>query len=111
MDTLDKYRQTIQNILLQHAKIPYAHGEIKNQTFFETQRDSYILLAIGWQKNRRIHHCLVHTDIINGKIWVQNDGTEYGIANKLIDAGIPKEKIVLGFHPPEIRIHTGFAVE
>jgi len=38
MDNLEKYRQTIQNILLQHAKIPYAHGEIKNQTFFETQR-------------------------------------------------------------------------
>jgi len=58
-----------------------------------------------------IHHCLIHTDIINGKIWIQIDVTEYGIANKLIDAGIPKEKTVFGFHPPEIRKHTGFAIE
>ncbi|GAK59486.1 XisI protein [Candidatus Vecturithrix granuli] len=110
MDTLETYRQTIQSILTKHANVPYAYGDIYNQTIFEYQHDSYLLLAIGWQKQRRIHHCLVHTEIIDGKIWIQLDGTEQGIANELIEAGIPKEKIVLGFHPPEIRKHTGFAV-
>jgi XisI protein len=36
--------------------------------------------------------------------------TEDGIAEELIAAGIPKQHIVLGFHEPEIRPHTGFAV-
>lgn len=38
------------------------------------------------------------------------DGTEYGIANDLLAAGIPKDKIVLGFKSPESRKYTDFAV-
>jgi hypothetical protein len=49
-------------------------------------------------------------DIINGKFWIQRDGTEYGIARELVDAGVPKEQIVLAFRAPEIRKHTGYAV-
>jgi hypothetical protein len=44
------------------------------------------------------------------KFWVQRDGTEYGIARELEDAGIPKERIVLAFHLAEDRPFTGYAV-
>jgi XisI protein len=60
---------------------------------------------VGWSKDGRIHGCLIH-----GKVWVQRDGTEDGIANELVEAGIPKEDIVLGFHEPDVRPYTGFAV-
>jgi hypothetical protein len=53
---------------------------------------------------------LVHIDIINGKMWIQRDGTEDGIANELVRAGVPKDRIVLGFRSPAIRKHTEFAV-
>ena len=33
-----------------------------------------------------------------------------GITDELVAAGVPKDKIVLVFHPPEIREHTGYAV-
>jgi len=49
-------------------------------------------------------------EIINGKIWIQRDGTEYGIANELVAAGIPKNKIVLAFHPEDVRQYTDFAI-
>jgi hypothetical protein len=48
-------------------------------------------------------------DIRDGKIWIQHDGTEEGIADGLVNSGIPKDRIVLAFKPPEIRPHTGFA--
>ena len=48
--------------------------------------------------------------MIDNKIWIQYDGTEYGGANELVDAGIPKTDIVLGFRHPSVRKHTGFAV-
>ncbi len=67
-------------------------------------------MAKGWHDPRRIHGCLIHIDIINGKVWVQRDGTEHGIATELVAAGIPKDHIVLGFHPPEVRQHTEYAV-
>jgi XisI protein len=47
---------------------------------------------------------------MDGKVWIQMDGTEDGIAQELIQSGIPKEDIVLGFHEPSIRPYTGFAV-
>lgn len=33
-----------------------------------------------------------------------------GVAKELVKAGIPKDRIVLAFHPPEIRPHTEYAV-
>ncbi|MBE9204232.1 XisI protein [Synechocystis salina LEGE 06099] len=42
--------------------------------------------------------------------WVQRDETEDGIANELVANGIPKQVIVLGFHEPSVRPHTGFAI-
>jgi hypothetical protein len=48
--------------------------------------------------------------IQDGKVWIEIDGTEDGIANHLLAAGVPKEDIVLGFQPPEMRKHTEFAV-
>ncbi|MEQ8757304.1 MAG: element excision factor XisI family protein [Coleofasciculus sp. G1-WW12-02] len=49
-------------------------------------------------------------DIIGNKVWIQRDGTEDGIALDLENAGIPKDHIVLGFKPPEVRPMTGYAV-
>lgn len=54
-----------------------------------------------------VHSCLVHFDIIDGKVWVQRDDTEDGVTEELVAAGIPKEQIVLGFHPVDVRPYTG----
>ncbi len=40
---------------------------------------------------------------------MQRDDTEDGVTYDL-EAGIPKDKIVLGFHPVNVRQHTGYAV-
>ncbi|MCC5643739.1 XisI protein [Nostoc sp. CHAB 5824] len=49
-------------------------------------------------------------DIINDKVWIQYDGTSLPVAEALLEAGILREDIVLGFHPPELRQYTDFAV-
>jgi hypothetical protein len=110
MDTLDTYRQIIQNLLTEYVRLQYAYGEIQNETIFDREADRYLVMSIGWQDVRRIHGCLIHVDIINDKVWIQRDGTEHGIADELVAAGIPKDRIVLGFHPPEVRQHTEYAV-
>lgn len=38
------------------------------------------------------------------------DGIEGSITEELVQAGIPKDHIVLAFHPPYVREHTGYAV-
>ncbi|WP_229424134.1 XisI protein [Moorena producens] len=71
----------------------------------------YLLLHTGWKDNRRTHGCSLHLDIKNGKIWIQHDGTEIGIATQLLELGVPAEDIVLGFHSPNMRQYTEFAVD
>ena len=47
--------------------------------------------------------------IVNGKIWIQKDETEEGIATDLEKHGVPKDKIVLAFKSPALRKYTEYA--
>ncbi len=110
MDTLNKYRKSIEKVLKNYINISYANGEIENEIILDRINDRYLIMSVGWENVRRIHGCVVHIDIIDGLIWIQRDGTEDGIATELEQEGIPKNKIVLGFHEPDVRQHTGYAV-
>lgn len=110
MDKLDTYRNIIKNVLLPYTKIPYSYGAIECKAIFDSENDSYLLITLGWDGIKRIHGCLVHIDIIDGKIWVQRDDTEDGVTYELVNAGIPKDQIVLGFHPENVRPYTGYAI-
>ena len=67
------------------------------------------MLYIGWEGPKRIHGTVIHIDIHEGKIWIHHDGT--GVAEDLVAAGVPRDHIVLGWHTPELRKHTPYAVE
>jgi hypothetical protein len=109
MDTLDTYRQIIENVLIEYTTIPYAYGDIQTEAIFDRKNDRYVLMNVGWDSGKRVHGSLVHIDIINGKVWIQRDGTEHGVAKELVKAGIPKGHIVLGFRPAEVRQYTEYA--
>jgi hypothetical protein len=111
MDRIDEYRKLIRGILTDHARIPFAHGDLRCETVFDAESDRYVLLVFGRDHDRRrVNVPLIHVEIIDGKIWVQNDGTEYGVAQELVDQGVPKDRIVLGFMAPERRKFSEFAV-
>ncbi|MGA7502490.1 MAG: XisI protein [Isosphaeraceae bacterium] len=110
MDSTESDRQLIESILREYARIPYAHGDVQIQTVFDREQDHYLLMLVGWDGIRREHGCLVQVDIIGGKFWIQRDGTERGIAQELLDAGVPKDRIVLAFRSPAKRQLTDFAV-
>lgn len=110
MDTLENYRETIIHILQEHAQTTYAHGEIEHELIIDRENDRYMLLSLGWEGVRRIHGCVVHMDIIDGKVWIQEDNTYDGVASELVAAGIPADQIVLGFHSAQSRQYTEFAV-
>ena len=109
MDTLETYRHHIQEIMTEHAKLVW-DKRIKAETIFDLKSDRYQLVYVGWRGSKRVYGVVLHVDIIDDKIWVQQDGTEAGIANKLVERGISKQNIVLGFDPPMMRQYTDFAV-
>lgn len=110
MDTVTQYRAIIEQILTHYVEVPYAYGTIQNETIFDARSDRYVVLSVGWQGQKRIHGCLIHIDIIAGKVWVQADGTEDGVARILEAAGIARHDIVLGFQSQDARPQTTYAV-
>ena len=110
MDTRAANRALIERILTEYTVVPYAHGAVDLQKVFDREGDHYLVMLVGRDGIRRVHGCLIHVDLIDDKFWIQRDGTEYGIARELEDAGVPKEQIVLAFHLEEDRPYTGYAV-
>ena len=70
-------------------------------------------MYVGWRNQQRVYWPVLHVDIMDNKIWIQQDGTEVGIANELVELGVPQqdiEDVLLGFDPPNLRHLTEFAV-
>jgi len=98
MDTRQRYQEIIERVLSPYAERRYSGADITNEAVFDRERDHYIIASVGWQGYRRVQHNLLHIDLINGKAWIQSDGTEDGIADELEASGIPKQDMVLAFH-------------
>lgn len=101
MDKLESYRNAIQQIIHRHSKHNPSHGAIEAIPVCDTANDNFMLLDAGWDCTGRVHAVALHLRILDGKIKVEWDGTEYGIAQELIDAGVPSEEIVLSFYRPD----------
>lgn len=112
MAQLTHYRQVVSNILQQIAnrynRTPT--DNIRTYAILDEKNDHYLLLDVGRTHKKRHRSIVVYVRIDNGKIWVEEDWTEDGVATYLVEQGIPKSQIVLGFKPPEIRPFTEFAV-
>ncbi|MCW6053244.1 XisI protein [Lyngbya sp. CCAP 1446/10] len=87
------YGELVQTILSQHSGNDL-DTETEVQLVFDTKREHYQVLHLGWYEQKRVYGCVIHVDIKNEKIWIQRDRTEAGVANKLVAAGVPKEDIV-----------------
>src|SRR5438270_8567679 len=109
MDEVVQYRQIIRELIQDFSKFRPSRGEVQIEVIFDEPNDHYELMYAGWNGPYRIHGSVLHVDIRDGKVWIQHDGTEEGIAEKLVSAGIPRDRIVLAFKAPEIRPHTGYA--
>lgn len=108
---VEQYRQYIRHLLserAQRASMQRNAQEYEVQTIFDSDRDHYQLLYVGWRGDKRDFGCILHLDIKGGKIWIQHDGTEEGIANRLVEMGVPKQDIILAFHEPYLRQFTDF---
>ena len=110
MGTIDNYRRIIQNIITEYAQFGTESSDVEMESVFDIAQDHYELIRVGWRGLDRVHSVIIHVDIRDDKVLVQRDGTEVGVAEEMVRAGIPRERIVLAFKPPDIRPHTDFAI-
>ena len=112
MDKLSKYKKIVREIATETGKLGERPGdEVKTQYVFDDERGHYLLYFNGWRGEERTYGSYLHLEVTaDSKVWVHYDGTDLKVAQQLVDQGIPKSDIVLGFQAPVKRPDTGFAV-
>ncbi len=105
MDKLEKYPKLIKNVLTEYHEWVSGSANLDQESclVFDDVHNQYFWLFMGWEGKKKFRNIQVHIRIKNGKIYIEEDWTEEGIANELVKKGIPKEDIVLAFHDIETR--------
>jgi XisI protein len=106
-----RYRQLIIQLLMQHLSAP-VNGEVITMPILDQERDHYQLLDIGWDEaGKRVFQPIIHIDLLDGKIWIQENAMDVDIAKDLVAAGVEPLDIVLGLHSRSLRRFSEYGVE
>ena len=111
MDKVIAYRQKVKQVLTEFVEyISGSPSPTDRFTVFDDTQNCYAVFDLGWRNRHRIKSMPVLMRIVNEKVWVEIDNTDYVFVDRLLEAGIPAQDIVLAFHPPDMRQYTEFAV-
>jgi XisI protein len=111
VSNLGYHRQVVMKILADYADRSII-SSIQTLAVFDEKKDHYQLLDIGWDdEGRRVFQPILHLDLIDGKIWIQENSTDWDIAKALVEANIQPSEIVLGMHSKMLRQLGDYAIE
>ena len=110
MDRVENYRNYIRSLLEEHSKYASFQDDVESELFFDTVHDRYQLMRVGWNNLKRVYYTVMHFDLRDGKIWIQQNMADIDVGQKLVDMGVLKDDIILGLHPPYKRPYTGYGV-
>ena len=111
-EKISRYQKLILDYYKERAAIKYANlPNCENMIVADTERHHYQLLTTGWATDRFVYSITFHLDIAeDGKIWIRANWTDIDIAQKLVERGVAKSDIVLGFYPEYLREESEYAV-
>lgn len=111
MEKLKKYGLAITNVLANYASDKPINN-VEEHLITDFKHGHFQVLRTGWSDENSFNmgiilHFQLKTD---GKIWILANYTEDDVAQALIENGVLKSDIVLGFQPAYIRPYSGYAV-
>ena len=111
MDTLERDRSLIESILIKYTEIPYAYGDFHTRGRLRPDPRSVCLdeRRLGRPRQRSTAAWSTSTSS-TGSCGSSAMASEHGVVTELLEAGIPKDRIVMAFKPPERRRLMEFAV-
>ena len=84
---------------------------LSRQVIADREGNHFQLVTVGWRDGQRFVYIVAFDfDILDGKIWIQQNNTEMLVADELGELGIPKSEFVIGFRPEYMRGLAGYAV-
>ena len=111
MDRLKKYNKILQFFFTEKAAIQNRQKSgLKAHLVINKHQTDFVLLKMGWVQKLFVHTVVFHIEIKNSKIWIYEDKTAIDVAKILIEKGVEKKDIVLGFLFPTLREFSDYAV-
>ena len=110
MDRLIMYRNAIKQLLSEYHSGERVGNAYESQLILDEVRDHYLWLDLGWEGSKRIYHPIMHFDIKDGRVWIQENMTDQDPAEDLTELGVERSDIVLGLQPPFKRPFTNYGV-
>ena len=110
MDRTKKYQQVIIGLLEEYSSIqPSYPTGLRDEVVADTVRNHFQLVSLGWEGPRFVYEVVFHLDILDGKVWIQQNNSEADLIAELVERGVPKSDVVVGFQPAAIRALPGYA--
>ena len=109
MDRTDDFRVIVRRVFEEIARMTPSEGDLRTELVCDDATGHYQLGEVGWEGRRRIDNIYLHVDVFDDRVWLQHDGTNLRLAEMLVKEGVPRDCIVLAFHPPHLRRYTEYA--
>ncbi|MFN8346390.1 MAG: XisI protein [Spirosomataceae bacterium] len=111
MEKLKKYQTILSELVEDFAQTPFAvQPNLENQAITDTVHNHFQVVTLGWENSKFVFDTVLHFDIKDEKIWIQQNWTDILIDEELIRRGVNKEDIILGFLPPYAREYARLTV-
>lgn len=94
IEKLNSYRRILQQVIERHAQMAAEPSGTETIAVCDPSGDNYLLLDVGWEAGSRVHYVIIHLRLQDGKVLIEKDGIEYGIAQDLLEAGISAEDLI-----------------
>jgi hypothetical protein len=97
---LERYRHILRQVVEHHAAMKPSDRQIDSLAICDPSNDNYLMMDIGYDHVGRAHDVIIHLRLrADGKVLIEYDGIEYGIARDLLEAGVAKEDIIFNMYP------------
>lgn len=108
---IDSYASIIKQCLDEFATRMNGGRSVDYELITDDVHHHYQVIRTGWSKDVFDYNVVLHFQIKStGKVWLLVNNTDLLVTDDLIEMGIPKSDIVIGFLPEFMRPYSGFAV-
>ena len=94
MDKSVTYRDILTRVVRHEGQFQPRLVPVRIDSVCDDETGQYLMVATGWEREKRINCILFHACLHDGKIIIEEDNTEEGLRDSLIQAGIAAQDIL-----------------
>jgi XisI protein len=112
MEKLNRHKSIVKALLSDLSeKLSKGIPDVRFEVLLDEEKGQYLLFKDGWRGMHRMYGNVAHIEVKqDGKVWLHHDGTDLALGQILLDKGVEKTDLVLGFQAPAKRADSGFAM-